>query len=65
MSDSDILDALYDWAAGYAERKTPCDCDRRLYSDAIDDALAIMAPRVWEGADGPDEELTDDRRGLV
>lgn len=55
--DGAILDAIYDWAAGYRERLTPCDREPRSYLDAIDEVLALMAGRVWEGADGPDEEL--------
>lgn len=42
MNDTKVLDALYDWAAGYAERLDPCVPDRRLYADAVDDVLAIL-----------------------
>lgn len=49
MSDSDILDSIYEWARAFSPI---VDLDRD-YGDAVDEVLALMASRVWDSEDGP------------
>ena len=39
MSDSEILDRVYNWAASYEDRVPPRDADRRFYDEAVDEVL--------------------------
>lgn len=61
MSDSELLDKVYDWAMSYSDRVLPRDADRRFYDEAVDEVLAILDAREWVDSDGdpvkPDEPL--------
>lgn len=61
MSDSELLDKVYDWAMSYSDRVLPRDADRRFYDEAVDEVLVILDDRVWVDSDGdpvkPDEPL--------
>lgn len=57
MTDTEILDAIENWATEYTERIPRYERPTKHYDDAIDEVLAFIADRVYEGADGPDEEI--------
>ena len=56
MSDSELLDKVYNWAMSYSDRVLPRDADRRFYDEAVDEVLAILDAReAWRAGavDGP------------
>lgn len=56
-TDTKILDDIENWATSYLERVPRYQRPTKHYDDAIDEVMAMLADRVYEGADGPDEEL--------
>lgn len=58
MTDTEILDNIYSWAADYLDALTACDQESRTYADALREALDLMTDRVW--VDGDDEPIEPD-----